>query len=81
MMSRKNTHSNQPQKQAQNCRLLAANRLAYAPLTARLRMPFTLSQQEARCAVFCQALDLTILGPKNARFGLQNARKQALDQE
>jgi len=81
MMSPKNEHSNHLSKHPEKRRLPAAYRRAYVPLTARLRLPFTLSFQEARSAVFSPAQDSTTIGFKNARFSLQNARHPALREE
>jgi len=77
MKSPKNRCFKQPQKQAKNCRLPAACGPAYAPLTARLLMPFTLSCQEARCAVFYRAPGCGVHAAENAHFEPQNARSRA----
>ena len=81
MMSPKNERSNRPTKYPEKRRLPAAYRLAYVPLTARLRLPFTLSFQEARSAVFSRPHGSVNLDFKNARFSLQNARHPALREE
>ena len=81
MMSPKNERSNRPTKYPEKRRLPAAYRCAYVPLTARLRLPFTPSSQEARRAVFPPAQYSATLDFKNARFSLQNARHPALREE
>ena len=81
MKSRKKFIQKQSLKRAENCRLPAANRPDYAPLTARLRLPFTLPAQEARCAVFAPAHGLAIIALKNARFCPQEAHRRVLGEE